>query len=79
MKAYETAATIEREGELRIAGIPFAAGTEVEVTVMPRRKSAEEFSTAWHEVCEVLRSATDEANPTDDEIQREIDDYRAGR
>ena len=79
MQAYETAATVEREGELRLAGIPFAAGTEVEVTVFPRRKSADEFAAAWRDVCAELRSLTRPTPVSEDEMQREIANYRAGR
>jgi hypothetical protein len=31
MKTYETSATVEDQGQVRIAGVPFAPGTEVEV------------------------------------------------
>ena len=33
MKAYETSATIGKQGELRVDGLPFAPGTDVQVTV----------------------------------------------
>ena len=37
MNAFETSATVEAQGEVRVAGVPFAAGTEVEVTIRPAR------------------------------------------
>lgn len=41
MRAYKTAATIEKEGELRLSDLPFHAGDEVEVILLrqqtPRR------------------------------------------
>jgi hypothetical protein len=33
MKTYETSATVEDEGQVRLAGVPFEPGTEVEVTL----------------------------------------------
>ena len=33
MSAYETTATVEDQGQVRVAGVPFAPGTEVEVTI----------------------------------------------
>lgn len=79
MKAYETAATVEREGKLQIAGVPFAPGTQVDVMVRLRRKSAEEFAVAWREVCQELRTVTGATDISEAQIQREIDDHRAGR
>ncbi|MCI0334652.1 MAG: hypothetical protein L0228_15660 [Planctomycetes bacterium] len=79
MNAYETSATVEPHGDIRLVGVPFAPGTEVEVTVSPKRKSAEEFSAAWQRVCNEMRRLPLAGTITDDEIQSEIDDYRAGR
>jgi hypothetical protein len=36
MQAYKTAATIEREGELRLVDLPFQTGDEVEVILLLR-------------------------------------------
>ena len=33
MKTYETLATVEAQGQVRVGGVPFAPGTEVEVTI----------------------------------------------
>ncbi len=33
MNTYETFATVEAKGQVRVAGVPFAPGTEVEVTI----------------------------------------------
>jgi hypothetical protein len=35
MNTYETTGTVEAHGEVRVAGVPFAPGTEVEVTIKP--------------------------------------------
>jgi hypothetical protein len=33
MKTYETSATVEEPGQIHVAGVPFAPGTEVEVII----------------------------------------------
>jgi hypothetical protein len=33
---YETSATVEDQGRVRVAGVPFAPGTQVEVTISPK-------------------------------------------
>lgn len=77
MQTYETLATVEDEGQVRVAGVPFAAGTEVEVTISPKRRPAEAFVAAWEHLCRQMRVYAQE--PGEDEIQAEIDAYRARR
>jgi hypothetical protein len=79
MKAYETSTTVEPQGDIRVIGVPFAPGTEVEVTISPKRQSAAEFAEAWQRVSTELRRQPQAATMTDDDLQQEIDDYRAGR
>jgi hypothetical protein len=79
MKAYETFATVEPQGDVRLIGVPFAPGTEVEVTISRKRQSAEEFAQSWNRVCGQLRKLAPTESITDDEIRQEINDYRAGR
>jgi hypothetical protein len=35
MSSYETSATVEEQGRVLVAGVPFATGTQVEVTINP--------------------------------------------
>jgi hypothetical protein len=79
MNAFETSTTVQALGEIRVPAVPFAPGTEVEVIISPKRLSPDEFSRAWHQICRELRSTTVAKTLTDDEIQQEIADYRAGR
>jgi hypothetical protein len=79
MKAYETSTTVEPQGDIRVVGVPFAPGTEVEVTISPKRKNAAEFAEAWRRVSAELRQLPQASALTDDDIRREIDDHRAGR
>ncbi len=39
MQTFETSATVQSEGEIHIAGVPFPAGTRVEVTVQATREA----------------------------------------
>jgi hypothetical protein len=79
MKAFETSTTVEAAGDIRVVGVPFAPGTEVEVTISPKRKSAAEFAEAWARLSSQLRRLPQSRTISDDEIQQEINDYRAGR
>ena len=36
MTSYETSATVEDDGRLLLDGVPFAAGTQVEVVISPK-------------------------------------------
>ncbi len=78
MNSYETSATVENEGEVHIAGVPFAPGTKVEVTISRKRVSAEEFVAAWMRVCADLRGRTGMEELSDEDICQEVDRYRAG-
>jgi hypothetical protein len=48
MNIYETSATVEAQGEVRVAGVPFAPGTGVEVTISPKAPP-EDVATPPHE------------------------------
>lgn len=41
MKTFETSSIVQGQGEVRVAGVPFAAGTEVDVTISPRTECAD--------------------------------------
>ena len=42
MKTFETSATVQEQGRVLVAGVPFAPGTEVEITITPKVRSADE-------------------------------------
>jgi len=44
METYETSATVEDQGQVHLAAVPFAPGTEVEVTI--REKTASDTNRA---------------------------------
>jgi hypothetical protein len=39
-KTFETSATVEDQGRVQVAGVPFAAGTRVEVVISPVENGA---------------------------------------
>lgn len=77
MQSYETSTTVQPQGEIRVPGVPFAPGTEVEVSIIPKRRGGAEFAVAWNRVVAELRGAMGAREWSDSEIQREISDYRA--
>jgi hypothetical protein len=79
MDAFETSATVQSAGEIRVFGVPFAPGTEVEVIISPKRQDAADFAREWESICRELRKQPATQSITDADIQREIEDYRAGR
>jgi hypothetical protein len=79
MNTYETSATVEEQGQVRVAGVPFAPGTEVEVSISPKRRPAAEFAAEWRRVCAELRGRKGLQNIADEDIREEIDRFRAGK
>lgn len=78
MSSYETIATVEKAGTVHVSGVPFDAGTEVEVLISPRRRPADEFSAAWKRLCEALRRRPQIRTMSEEEIEAEIIRQRAG-
>ena len=56
MQIYETSATVEEQGQVRVAGVPFAPGTEVEVTISPKPKSEMEVTPPGDEAIVAARN-----------------------
>jgi hypothetical protein len=44
MKTFETSGTVQEQGRVLVAGVPFAPGTEVEITISPKRRSDDEVT-----------------------------------
>lgn len=76
MKAYETFATVEPQRQIRLADLPFEPGTEVEIFVNAKRGSTIDFATEWNRLCGRLRASNPEIS--DEDIQKEVDAFRAG-
>ncbi len=77
MKSFGTWTTVGPQGEIRVVGAPFAPGDEVEVVVSAKRSNPAEFMAQWDRVCSELRRQAPILN--DDEVQRELEDYRRDR
>ena len=45
MKSFDTTATVEDHGQIRLAGVPFAPGTEVEISVRPAHHNESQVTT----------------------------------
>jgi hypothetical protein len=45
MSSFETSATVEEQGQVLVSGVPFAPGTEVEVTITPKGQAFEQVTT----------------------------------
>lgn len=48
MSNFETSATVQEHGRVLVAGVPFAKGTEVEITISPKTRSNEQSATPDH-------------------------------
>ena len=54
MESYETSATVEGEGRLRVEGVPFPPGTRVEVTISLQERPPAEVAAAYQQLCAAL-------------------------
>jgi hypothetical protein len=61
MNTYETSATVEDQGQVHVAGVPFEPGTRVEVTITPVQNGAELPSAAEPDRAGRLLAALDKA------------------
>lgn len=64
MNTYETTATVEDHGQVRVAGVPFAPGTEVEVTIKPAQNGGHATATATDRAARLF-AALDKARNTE--------------
>ena len=46
MKTFETSGTVQDQGRVLVAGVPFAPGTEVDITISPKRSSDDQGTPA---------------------------------
>lgn len=63
MNTYETTAIVEDHGQVRVGGVPFQSGTEVEVTIKPAQNGAQAIATASDRAARLL-TALDKARNT---------------
>ncbi len=65
MNTYATTATVEDHGEVRVTGVPFAPGTEVEVTIKPAQNGGQATAAAPTDRAARLFAALDKARNTE--------------
>ena len=70
---------IEPNGWLKVQAPPELENQEVEVIIIPQRPTAPERLAAWQRLSEETQGLADSKEITEEEIQQEIDNYRAGR
>jgi hypothetical protein len=70
---------VESDGWLKIQAPPELENQEVDVIIIPQRPTASERVAAWRRSTEEIGRLPGSNDLTDEEIQKEIDDYRAGR
>jgi len=61
VSAYETSTTISGQGEIHLSALPFQPGTEVEVTVSPKKSDSPLIADDGHRTSTLL-SALDHAH-----------------
>jgi hypothetical protein len=54
MPTFETSATVEGDGQVRVSGVPFPPGTTVEVTINPQPSLTAAPAAAWQGLCAAL-------------------------
>ena len=65
MQIFETSATVEDQGRVRVAGVPFEPGTRVEVTITPIQNGTGLSSAAEPQQVARLLAALDMARNTE--------------
>jgi len=70
---------VESDGWLKVQAPPELENQEVDVIIVPKRPRAAERVAAWKRLAEEVQTLPGSKEITDEDIQKEIDDYRAGR
>jgi len=68
---------VESDGWLKVQAPPELENQEVDVIIVPKRPPANERLAAWKRLGEDIQSLPSSKEITDEDIQKEIDDYRA--
>jgi hypothetical protein len=65
MNPFETTATVQDHGQIHLAGVPFAPGTQVEVTIKPTQNGGQQISPVPADRAARLFVALDKARNTE--------------
>lgn len=77
MNAITRKTTVQADGWLRVQAPPEFQNQEVDVIILPPRPPTSERVAAWQRICREIQSLPGSKDITDDDIQKEIDAYRA--
>ncbi|MCB2261400.1 MAG: hypothetical protein LGR52_00390 [Candidatus Thiosymbion ectosymbiont of Robbea hypermnestra] len=78
MNAYKTYVEVDLSGRVVLEHLPFRAGALVEVLVVDQSPDAGEVE-SWRALFKHIQGLPRSQSITDEEIAKEIDDYRSGR
>ncbi len=70
---------VDSDGWLKVQAPPELENQEVDVIIVPQRPLAAERVAAWQGLCAEVQTLSSSKEITDEDIQKEIDDYRSGR
>jgi len=70
---------VEPNGWLKIQAPPELENQEVDVIIVPRRPTSSERVAAWRRLCDETQAVPIAKDITEEDIQKEIDEHRAGR
>jgi len=70
---------VDPNGWLKVQAPPELENQEVDVIIVPQRPPAVEGLAKWRSLADEIQSLASSKEITDEDIQTEIDDYRAGR
>ncbi len=79
METYRVRTTVSKDGQLTIAGIPFRAGAQVEVTVRGEEQDRLALANELKALFKEIQSLPQAQTITEDEIAAEIAAYRASK
>ena len=70
-------AKVEPDGWLKVQASVELGNQDVDVIIVPRRRSASERVALWRQLSNEVQGLPGMSEITDDDIQKEIEDYRA--
>jgi hypothetical protein len=79
MKSITRKIRVSPEGWVSVQAPAELGNQEVDVIIIPRRVPAEERVAAWKRLCDKVQNLESSKEITEDEIRKEIEDYRAGQ
>jgi len=78
MNAYKTYVEVDSAGRVVLEDLPFRKGSLVEVLVVDQSPEAGEVE-SWRALFKHIQSLPQSQSITDEDIAKEIDDFRSGR